>query len=148
MANPYIVIIAGGKGERFWPQSRAERPKHLLPVVGDAPLLTQTIERVLPIVPKENIFVITSAVQEKGVRAVCQDLPKENVIAEPVGRDTAAAVGLAAAIVGARDPQGVFAVLPAAIVHLVWTATSTVNASAASAAASHGKGGGSTVIST
>ncbi len=113
MANPYIVIIAGGKGERFWPQSRAERPKHLLPVVGDEPLLTQTVKRVLPIVPKENIFVITSAVQEKGVRAVCRDLPKENVIAEPVGRDTAAAVGLAAAIVGARDPEGVFAVLPA-----------------------------------
>ncbi|MCF3648485.1 mannose-1-phosphate guanylyltransferase [Synoicihabitans lomoniglobus] len=113
MGNPYIVIIAGGKGERFWPQSRAERPKHLLPVVGDKPLLTQTVERVLPIVPKENIFVITSAVQEKGVRAVCKDLPKENVIAEPVGRDTAAAVGLAAAIVGARDPNGVFAVLPA-----------------------------------
>ena len=113
MANPYIVIIAGGKGERFWPQSRAERPKHLLPVVGDKPLLTQTVDRVLPIVPKENILVITSAVQEKGVRAVCKELPKENIIAEPVGRDTAAAVGLAAAIVGARDPQGVFAILPA-----------------------------------
>ncbi len=113
MADPYIVIIAGGKGERFWPQSRAERPKQLLPIVGDDPLLTQTVERVLPIVPRENIFVITSAVQEKGVRDVCPQLPKENIIAEPEGRDTAAAVGLAAAIVGARDPEGVFAILPA-----------------------------------
>ncbi len=113
MADPYIVIIAGGKGERFWPQSRAARPKQLLPIVGDSPLLTQTVERVKPIVPAENIFVITSAVQEKGVRAVCTGLPKDNIIAEPEGRDTAAAVGLAAAIVGARDLEGVFAVLPA-----------------------------------
>lgn len=113
MSEPYIVIIAGGKGERFWPQSRAERPKQLLPIVGDSPLLTQTVERVLPIVPADHIYVITSALQEKGVRAVCAGLPKENIIAEPEGRDTAAAVGLAAAIIGSRDPDGVFAVLPA-----------------------------------
>jgi mannose-1-phosphate guanylyltransferase len=113
MSDPYIVIIAGGKGERFWPQSRAERPKQLLPIVGDAPLLTQTIDRVMPIVPADHIYVITSAVQEKGVREVCGGLPKQNIIAEPEGRDTAAAVGLAAAIIGARDPNGVFAVLPA-----------------------------------
>lgn len=136
MVKPYIVIIAGGKGERFWPQSRAVRPKHLLPVVGDRPLLTQTIERVLPIVPVENIFVITSKVQERGVRAVCADLPKENVIAEPVGRDTAAAVGLAAAIVGARDPNGVFAVLPADhVIHNGKKYQADLNAAFAAAAA-------------
>lgn len=113
MPQHFIVIIAGGKGERFWPQSRAPRPKHLLPVVGSKPLLTQTIDRVKPLAPAKNIFVITSAVQEKAVRAVCKGIPAANIIAEPVGRDTAAAVGLAAAIVGARDPQGIFAVLPA-----------------------------------
>ncbi len=113
MAERYIVIIAGGKGERFWPQSRAARPKQLLPIVGDSPLLTQTVERVKPIVPAENIYIITSAVQEKGVRAICRGLPKDNIIAEPEGRDTAAAVGLASAIIGARDPNGVFAILPA-----------------------------------
>ena len=113
MGKPFMVIIAGGKGERFWPQSRAARPKHLLPVVGDEPLLTQTLKRVIPLVPASHIYVITSAVQEAGVRAACKGIPVGNVIAEPVGRDTAAAVGLAAAIVGARDPQGVFAVLPA-----------------------------------
>ncbi len=114
MATPYIVIIAGGKGERFWPQSRAARPKHLLPVVGEQPLLAQTLARVKPLVPAGNLFVITSAVQEKAVREVCKGfLPPANVVAEPVGRDTAAAVGLAAALVGARDPEGVFAVLPA-----------------------------------
>lgn len=111
---PYIVIIAGGKGERFWPQSRAARPKHLLPVVGATPLLAQTLARVKSLVPAKNTFVITSAIQAKEVAKVCRGLiPTANIVAEPVGRDTAAAVGLAAAIVGARDPQGVFAVLPA-----------------------------------
>ncbi|PTY07012.1 mannose-1-phosphate guanyltransferase [Opitutaceae bacterium EW11] len=113
MAQHFIVIIAGGKGERFWPQSRAKRPKHLLPIVGETPMLAQTLDRVRSIVPTKNTFVITSAVQEKAVREVCPKLPRENIIAEPVGRDTAPAVGLAAAIVGARDPEGVFAVLPA-----------------------------------
>jgi len=113
MPQKFVVIIAGGKGERFWPQSRAHRPKHLLPIVGSKPMLVQTLERVRPLVPAKNIFVITSAVQAKAVREVCSKIPAANIIAEPVGRDTAAAVGLAAAIVGARDPQGVFAVLPA-----------------------------------
>lgn len=113
MGKPFIVIIAGGRGERFWPQSRAARPKHLLPVVGTKPLLRQTLDRVKPLVPSRNVIVITSAVQEKAVREVCRGVPPDNIIAEPVGRDTAAAVGLAAAIVGSRDPQGVFAVLPA-----------------------------------
>ena len=76
-------------------------------------MLAQTLDRVRPLVPAKNTYVITSAVQEKAVREVCSKLPKENIIAEPVGRDTAAAVALAAAIVAARDPKGVFAVLPA-----------------------------------
>ena len=112
--EPYVVIIAGGKGERFWPQSRAARPKHLLPVVGDTPLLAQTLARVKGIAPAKNTFVITSAVQAKEVARTCRGLiPAANIVAEPAGRDTAAAVGLAAALVGARDPQGVFAILPA-----------------------------------
>lgn len=113
-AEPFVVIIAGGKGERFWPQSRAARPKHLLPVVGKKPLLAQTLERVKTVVPMKNVFVITSAVQAREVTKVCRGLiPSANIVAEPMGRDTAAAVGLAAALVGQRDPQGVFAVLPA-----------------------------------
>lgn len=114
MSSPYIVIIAGGKGERFWPQSRAARPKHLLPVVGTKPLLTQTLARVKGLAPASHLFVITSAVQAAAVRRVCRGLvPPGNIVAEPVGRDTAAAVGLAATLVAKRDPNGVFAILPA-----------------------------------
>jgi len=113
MSNKYVVIIAGGRGERFWPQSRTACRKHLLPIVGDKPMLTQTLERVRSLVSPENVFVITSAAQEKAVRKVCADLPKGNIIAEPAGRDTAPAVALASAVIGQRDPNGVFAVLPA-----------------------------------
>ncbi|HWA11132.1 MAG TPA: sugar phosphate nucleotidyltransferase [Opitutaceae bacterium] len=115
MSQSFIVIIAGGRGERFWPQSRLSRPKHLLPIVGSTPMLAQTLARVKPIAPPRNLFVITSARQEKAVREVCARfrLPAANIVAEPVGRDTAAAVGLAAALVAQRDPKGVFAILPA-----------------------------------
>jgi len=113
MPQNFIVIIAGGKGERFWPQSRAHRPKHLLPIVGNKPMLTQTLDRVRKIASPKNTFVITSEVQVEAVREVCKRLPAENIIAEPVGRDTAPAVALASAVIAARDPQGVFAVLPA-----------------------------------
>ena len=112
MAQNFVVIIAGGKGERFWPQSRAHRPKHLLPIVGTTPLLAQTLARVRPLAPVKNTFVITSAAQEKGVRACCPQLPPENIVVEPVGRDTAAAVALATLLVEARDPRGVFAGRP------------------------------------
>ncbi len=113
MSQKFVVIIAGGKGERFWPQSRAHRPKHLLPIVGTEPLLAQTLARVRAIVRPENTFVITSAAQAKGVRACCPGIPPGNIVVEPMGRDTAAAVALAALLVEARDPKGVFAVLPA-----------------------------------
>lgn len=113
MAERFVVIIAGGKGERFWPQSRAHRPKHLLPIVGERPLLRQTLDRIRPLVPPRNTFVITSLSQEKGVRACCRRLPPENVVVEPVGRDTGPAVALAALLVGRRDPSGVLAILPA-----------------------------------
>ncbi|MBE7538510.1 MAG: mannose-1-phosphate guanylyltransferase [Opitutaceae bacterium] len=113
MSQKFVVIIAGGKGERFWPQSRAHRPKHLLPIVGTEPLLAQTLARVRAIVPERNTYVITSAAQEKGVRACCAQLPRENIIVEPMGRDTAAAVALAALLIEARSTRAAFAVLPA-----------------------------------
>lgn len=113
MPSRFAVIIAGGRGERFWPQSRAARPKHLLPIVGDKPLLAQTLERIGGIVPPQNILIITSRVQADAVREVCSMLPADNIIAEPMGRDTAPAVALAEALVSARSPGSVFAVLPA-----------------------------------
>lgn len=113
MSNRFAVIMAGGRGERFWPRSRHARPKHLLPIVGDKPLLAQTIARLQPLIPVENIIVITNLQQEAAVREVASDLPEANIVAEPIGRDTAAATGLAAVLVGARDKDAAFAMLPA-----------------------------------
>ncbi|MDP2137965.1 MAG: mannose-1-phosphate guanylyltransferase [Candidatus Didemnitutus sp.] len=113
MSERFVVIMAGGRGERFWPSSRQAVPKHLLPIVGDTPMLTQTIERVLGVVPRENVFVITTEEQLAGVRAACPQLPAENLIAEPMGRDTAAATGLAMLLVKQRNPRAAFAMLPA-----------------------------------
>ena len=105
--------MAGGRGERFWPQSRLKRPKHLLPIVGDKAMLAQAVDRVSNIVPPENVYVITNSEQREAVLEVCPDVPAAQVIGEPVGRDTAAAVGLAAVLVQERSAIGTFAILPA-----------------------------------
>ena len=105
--------MAGGRGERFWPASRTTTPKHLLPIVGETPMLTQTVERVATVVPRGNIFVITTQAQLAGVRAACPQLPESNLVAEPMGRDTAAATGLAMLLVKQRAPGATFAMLPA-----------------------------------
>src|SRR4051794_1347393 len=98
----YVIIIAGGKGERFWPVSREKTPKQLITLLGDRSFLQQAVDRVLPLVPMKNILVITNEVQAPEVRKQLPKLPKENVVAEPMGRDTCAAVTLGAALVGAR----------------------------------------------
>lgn len=112
-SDRYVIIMAGGRGERFWPVSREATPKQLITLIGGRSFLQQAVDRVLPLVPIENILIITNAVQAPTVRKQLPGLPKENVIAEPVGRDTCAAVALGAAVVGARSTTAVMAVLPA-----------------------------------
>ncbi len=109
----FVIIMAGGRGERFWPVSREKTPKQLVALLGARSFLQQAVDRVLPIVPLKNILVITNAVQAPEVRRQLPKLPAANVVAEPVGRDTCAAVTLGAAIVGQRSINGVMAVLPA-----------------------------------
>lgn len=113
MPERFVVIMAGGRGERFWPQSREATPKHLLPIVGDKPMLAQTVDRVVGVVPRENVFVITTQAQLEGCRGACPGLPVANIVAEPMGRDTAAATGLAMLLVKQRNPSAAFAMLPA-----------------------------------
>src|SRR5271167_4687561 len=111
--NRFVIIMAGGRGERFWPLSREKMPKQLLALLGKKSFLQEAVERVLPIVPAKNIFVITNEAQLAEVRKQLPKIPKGNLVAEPIGRDTCAAVTLGAAIVGARSTTGVMAVLPA-----------------------------------
>jgi len=97
----YVIIMAGGRGERFWPVSREKTPKQLITLLGKRSFLQQAVDRVLPLVPLKNILVITNEIQAPEVRKQLPKLPKQNVVAEPVGRDTCAAVTLGAALVGA-----------------------------------------------
>src|SRR6185369_968673 len=109
----FVIIMAGGRGERFWPVSREKTPKQLIKLLGDKSFLQEAVERVLPLVPIKNVFVITNETQAPEVQKQLPKIPKENIIAEPIGRDTCAAVTLGAALVGARSTTGVMAVLPA-----------------------------------
>src|SRR5438552_90888 len=113
LSDRFVIIMAGGKGERFWPVSREQTPKQLLTLLGNRSFLQQAVDRVLPLVPIKNVLIITNELQAPEVRKQLPKLPKDNVIAEPVGRDTCAAVTLGAALVGARSTMGVMAVLPA-----------------------------------
>ncbi|RQW85601.1 MAG: mannose-1-phosphate guanylyltransferase [Geobacter sp.] len=109
-----IVILAGGSGTRFWPLSRNETPKQLMSVFGDKSMLQRTVERVLPLDP-ERIFVVTNAVQAEETKRQLASFNSDVifVVEEPLARNTAPAIGLAAAIIERSDPTSVMVVLPA-----------------------------------
>jgi mannose-1-phosphate guanylyltransferase len=111
--DSFVIIMAGGRGERFWPVSREKTPKQLIRLLNERSFLQDAVDRVSRLVPPQNIFVITNSAQAREVAKQLPALPKENVVAEPVGRDTCAAVALGAALVGARSTQATMAVLPA-----------------------------------
>jgi len=110
----YIVILAGGSGTRFWPLSRKSTPKQLMSVFGGKSMLQRTVERVLPLGPK-RVMVVTNALQAAETRRQLEYITKVpvDVVEEPVGRNTAPAIGLAASIIARFDPDGIMAVLPA-----------------------------------
>src|SRR5688572_32836332 len=93
MSHPlYVLVLAGGSGERFWPLSRRARPKQLLRLVAEQTLLEQTVVRLEGLVPPERLLILTNVDQEAAVRELLPKIPKENIVAEPAKRDTAAAV--------------------------------------------------------
>ncbi len=109
----YGVIMAGGSGTRLWPISRGDKPKQLLRVVRGKSLLQVSYERLRGMLPANQIYVCTAAAHAPLVMEDLPDLPKENIIGEPMGRDTAAAVGYTAAVLKKRDPDAVCAVVTA-----------------------------------
>ena len=97
----YGVILAGGRGTRFWPRSRRHRAKQVLNVVGDGTMIQQTLERLRPVIPAERIWVITNEHLREEIVRQLPDVPPSQVIAEPAQRNTAPAIGLAAHLIAA-----------------------------------------------
>ncbi len=111
--NHHAVIMAGGRGERFWPLSRERRPKQLIRLIGKRSLLEATVERLRGVVPRGHIWIITNRQQAPAIRALLPGIPDRQIIAEPEGRDSAGAVLLGAAFIGHQDPRAVIAFIPA-----------------------------------
>jgi len=114
MAGRFAIVMAGGSGTRFWPASRAARPKQFL-ALGDAheSLLQATVRRASALVGMANVLVVTSARHGEDTRIQLPDLPRDNVLLEPIGRNTAPCIAWASAHVRRRDPEAVIATLPA-----------------------------------
>jgi mannose-1-phosphate guanylyltransferase len=109
----HALIMAGGGGTRFWPRSRAARPKQFLSLAGDRSLIQSTFDRVGALAPPSRSWVITGAAHAAEAARQLPDVPPGQVVGEPVGRDTAAAVGLGAALIARADPRATILVMPA-----------------------------------
>jgi mannose-1-phosphate guanylyltransferase len=108
----FAVIMAGGKGARFWPRSREKMPKHLLDIVGERTIIRETVDRIRPLVPADRILIVTGRSHAAEVIRQLPEIPSENILIEPIGRNTAPCIGLAALHILRREPDAVMMVLP------------------------------------
>lgn len=111
--NLYATILAGGSGTRFWPKSRTAFPKQFLCLEGTGSLLQHTVERVASVMPVDRVLVVTGTHLQRQTLAQLPTLPPANVLSEPLGRNTTAAIGWAALHLVAHDPEAIMVVLPA-----------------------------------
>jgi mannose-1-phosphate guanylyltransferase len=109
----HAVIMAGGSGTRFWPESTEARPKQFLNIFGDRTMLQETVDRIKDLVPTEGVWIITNEKYVDLVQQQLPEVPKSNIVGEPVAKNTAPCVALAAALIQERDPEGTMIVLPA-----------------------------------
>src|SRR5450432_3164423 len=108
----YGLILAGGRGTRFWPRSRRSFAKQVLNVVGERSLIQATVDRLTPVIPPERLWVLTNDHLRDTIIKQLPDVPKSQILAEPMQRNTAPAIGLAAQILYSLDPEAVMGVFP------------------------------------
>ena len=113
MSSVYGVVLAGGKGERFWPLSTSKQPKQFLKLISDKMMLEETIDRVLPIIPRENFRIVASDSMEDLIVKSVKGIRQEHVLGEPAGRNTCLAIGLAAIHLQQENQDSVLVVLSA-----------------------------------
>jgi mannose-1-phosphate guanylyltransferase len=113
MANVYAVIMAGGVGSRFWPRSREKSPKQLLEILERGTMIQNTVKRIEELIDPKRTLIVTNRVQKSAIIKQLPKIPQENIIVEPLGRNTAPCIGLAALFIRRIDPAGVMIVLPA-----------------------------------
>ncbi|MCX5903513.1 MAG: mannose-1-phosphate guanylyltransferase [Proteobacteria bacterium] len=109
----YCVIMAGGKGSRFWPRSRSALPKQLLDIFSDRTMLQETVQRIGGLIPTERIVIVTGREHAEAIYQQLPEIPRENILIEPIGRNTAPCICLAALWVEKKEPGATMAVLPA-----------------------------------
>src|SRR5438477_1029830 len=110
--NFYPVILAGGRGTRFWPLSRKRRAKQVLALDGSQSMIQQTVARLLPLAPAKNFWIVTNDDLRDVIAQQLPELRSQQIMAEPAGRNTAPAIGLAALILQRRDPDAVIGMFP------------------------------------
>jgi mannose-1-phosphate guanylyltransferase len=112
MSNNYCLIMAGGAGTRFWPKSRIVKPKQYLSLFGEKSLIQESVQRFGNFIPEESVYVVSAKSQQAVLESQTTNLPKSNMIYEPVGKNTLPAIGLAALFISEKDPDGVMIVSP------------------------------------
>jgi mannose-1-phosphate guanylyltransferase len=112
-SNYYGLILAGGRGTRFWPRSRRSRAKQVLNFLGERTLIQQTVDRLRPVLPPERIWILTNDHLREEIVRQLPEVPKKQILAEPAQRNTAPCIGLAAHVLNSIDPDSVMGVFPA-----------------------------------
>jgi mannose-1-phosphate guanylyltransferase len=108
----YAVIMAGGRGTRFWPRSREKKPKHLLDIVSKRTIIQETVDRIKPLFAPHNILVVTGKKHARTLIKQLPEIPVRNIIIEPEGKNTAACIGLAALHIQKKVPDDIMVILP------------------------------------
>lgn len=108
----YGLILAGGRGTRFWPLSRRRTPKQVLTITGERSLIQATVDRLAPVIPPSHIWILTNHFVRDEIVRQLPEVPPEQILAEPAQRNTAPAIGLAARIIETLDPEAVMGVFP------------------------------------
>jgi mannose-1-phosphate guanylyltransferase len=108
----YAVIMAGGRGTRFWPRSREKKPKHLLDIISEKTIIQETVDRIKPLITPDNILVVTGKKHARALMKQLPEIPSRNIIIEPEGKNTAACIGLAALHIRKIVSDDIMVVLP------------------------------------